>query len=151
MWHHRFYSPRINRPRFNCPVSYQAAVIFTLIALTAACTAPLAPVSTAPPATQRILIPTPEAVSAAQFADTAAPASGAVAAVVGADRAESAAAGDGVESASPLTPAQTELLATLPSRGAAPELHNEVWFNTEPLTLASLRGKVVMVEFWTYG
>jgi thiol-disulfide isomerase/thioredoxin len=25
------------------------------------------------------------------------------------------------------------------------------WFNSSPLTLASLRGKVVLVNFWTYG
>ena len=25
------------------------------------------------------------------------------------------------------------------------------WFNSPPLTLAGLRGKVVLVNFWTYG
>ncbi len=25
------------------------------------------------------------------------------------------------------------------------------WFNTEPLTLAGLRGKLVVLDFWTYG
>lgn len=25
------------------------------------------------------------------------------------------------------------------------------WFNSKPLTMADLRGKVVMVDFWTYG
>jgi thiol-disulfide isomerase/thioredoxin len=25
------------------------------------------------------------------------------------------------------------------------------WFNSDPLTLASLRGKVVLVQFWTFG
>lgn len=25
------------------------------------------------------------------------------------------------------------------------------WFNTEPLTTARLRGKVVIFDFWTYG
>jgi thiol-disulfide isomerase/thioredoxin len=25
------------------------------------------------------------------------------------------------------------------------------WFNTEPLAIADLRGKVVLVDFWTYG
>jgi hypothetical protein len=52
---------------------------------------------------------------------------------------------------SALTPAQQELLAGLPALGAAPELQNDVWFNSEPLQLSALRGKVVMVEFWTYG
>lgn len=33
----------------------------------------------------------------------------------------------------------------------APELTNEVWINSMPLRLADLRGKVVLVEFWTYG
>lgn len=33
----------------------------------------------------------------------------------------------------------------------APELLNETWLNTKPLHLTDLKGKVVMVEFWTYG
>ncbi|GJL62763.1 MAG: hypothetical protein NPIRA04_14170 [Nitrospirales bacterium] len=33
----------------------------------------------------------------------------------------------------------------------APEITNETWLNSEPLRLADLRGKVVMVEFWTFG
>ncbi len=34
----------------------------------------------------------------------------------------------------------------------APELTNEVWLNTEePLRLAGLRGKVVLLEMWTFG
>jgi len=33
----------------------------------------------------------------------------------------------------------------------APEIINGgQWFNTEPLTLASLKGKVIIVDFWTY-
>ena len=46
---------------------------------------------------------------------------------------------------------QLKLLANLPSRGAAPELYNDTWLNSEALRLADLRGKVVMVEFWTFG
>jgi cytochrome c biogenesis protein CcdA/thiol-disulfide isomerase/thioredoxin len=35
--------------------------------------------------------------------------------------------------------------------GRAPELHpGGRWFNSKPLTLASLRGRVVLVDFWTY-
>jgi len=34
----------------------------------------------------------------------------------------------------------------------APEIRGITkWFNSDPLTLAGLRGKVVIVEFWTYG
>ncbi len=33
----------------------------------------------------------------------------------------------------------------------APEIANESWLNSAPLRLADLRGKVVMVEFWTFG
>ncbi|MEX2223834.1 MAG: hypothetical protein WEG40_18750 [Candidatus Rokuibacteriota bacterium] len=34
---------------------------------------------------------------------------------------------------------------------AAPEITGGPWINSEPLSLASLRGRVVLVEFWTYG
>ncbi|MEM7116878.1 MAG: hypothetical protein AAF614_30890 [Chloroflexota bacterium] len=40
----------------------------------------------------------------------------------------------------------------LPNLGQAPEWDNDVWINTdEPLTVASQRGKVVLLEFWTFG
>lgn len=41
---------------------------------------------------------------------------------------------------------------TLINYGKAPELKNEVWLNTEhPLRLEDLRGKVVLLEMWTFG
>jgi len=33
----------------------------------------------------------------------------------------------------------------------APDIVNEVWLNSAPLRMAELKGKVVMVEFWTFG
>jgi hypothetical protein len=33
----------------------------------------------------------------------------------------------------------------------APEITGSPWLNSEPLSLAGLRGRVVVVEFWTYG
>ncbi len=40
----------------------------------------------------------------------------------------------------------------LEDRGQAPELTGiQAWINGQPLTMASLRGKVVLVEFWTFG
>jgi hypothetical protein len=33
----------------------------------------------------------------------------------------------------------------------APEITGGPWFNSAPLSLAGLRGRVVFVEFWTYG
>jgi cytochrome c biogenesis protein CcdA/thiol-disulfide isomerase/thioredoxin len=39
----------------------------------------------------------------------------------------------------------------LPDYGTAPTLHPDgAWINTPPLTLAQLRGKVVLIDFWTY-
>ncbi len=34
---------------------------------------------------------------------------------------------------------------------AAPEFTNDTWINSEPLRLKDLKGKVVLLEFWTYG
>ena len=42
--------------------------------------------------------------------------------------------------------------ASLPDLGLAPELTNETWLNVDsPLHLADLRGKVIIVEMWTFG
>jgi cytochrome c biogenesis protein CcdA/thiol-disulfide isomerase/thioredoxin len=39
----------------------------------------------------------------------------------------------------------------LPVLGRAPEFTgNDRWFNSKPLTLAGLRGRVVLIDFWTY-
>jgi hypothetical protein len=48
-----------------------------------------------------------------------------------------------------INPSSTPALANL---GPAPELANDVWINSaEPLRLANLRGKVVLIEMWTFG
>ena len=42
--------------------------------------------------------------------------------------------------------------ANYPDLGIAPELAGDVWINTDaPPRLADLRGKVVLLEMWTYG
>jgi thiol-disulfide isomerase/thioredoxin len=42
--------------------------------------------------------------------------------------------------------------ASLPDLGLAPEFTNETWLNVDaPLRIADLRGKVVIVEMWTFG
>jgi len=33
----------------------------------------------------------------------------------------------------------------------APEIAGESWINSPPLSTAGLRGRVVLVEFWTFG
>ncbi|MCZ6624219.1 MAG: hypothetical protein O7B35_08320 [Deltaproteobacteria bacterium] len=33
----------------------------------------------------------------------------------------------------------------------APEINNQVWINSPALKMADLRGKVVLLQFWTYG
>src|SRR5689334_4399592 len=39
----------------------------------------------------------------------------------------------------------------LPDRGVAPEFEPANWVNSEPVKLADLRGKPVLLEFWTFG
>ena len=33
----------------------------------------------------------------------------------------------------------------------APAISGEAWVNSKPLTINALKGRVVLVEFWTYG
>lgn len=50
------------------------------------------------------------------------------------------------------TPEPERPYLDLPDQGAAPEIGNDIWINTdEPVTLAASRGKVVLLEFWTFG
>ena len=42
--------------------------------------------------------------------------------------------------------------ASLPDLGPAPELTNDIWLNVDsPLRLENLRGKVVLIDMWTFG
>ena len=42
--------------------------------------------------------------------------------------------------------------ADYPDLGVAPELSGDVWLNTSaPLRLNDLRGKVVLLDMWTFG
>ncbi len=42
--------------------------------------------------------------------------------------------------------------ASLPDLGTAPELTNDTWLNVDaPLRLADLKGKVVLIDMWTFG
>ena len=46
----------------------------------------------------------------------------------------------------------TAIGTQLEDLGQAPELENEVWLNVDqPLRLADLRGKVVLLDMWTFG
>jgi hypothetical protein len=38
-----------------------------------------------------------------------------------------------------------------PPETPAPEITGGPWINSGPLSLTALRGRVVLVEFWTYG
>jgi cytochrome c biogenesis protein CcdA/thiol-disulfide isomerase/thioredoxin len=47
--------------------------------------------------------------------------------------------------------APTQKGSSLPYYGTAPPLSPDgQWFNSKPLTIAALRGKVVLIDFWTY-
>ena len=51
----------------------------------------------------------------------------------------------------PTPSSQAPRLASLPDRGEAPELTDQTWLNTPtPLHLSDLRGKVVLLEMWTF-
>jgi hypothetical protein len=50
-----------------------------------------------------------------------------------------------------LEPHPTLTKLPLPEGPVAPFIQSEAWINSAPLAWDSLRGKVVMVEFWTFG
>ncbi|MCP4427832.1 MAG: hypothetical protein GY803_25395 [Chloroflexi bacterium] len=51
-----------------------------------------------------------------------------------------------------IQPTGRPIMSDLPDLGEAPEIFNEVWINADtPATIASARGKVVLLEFWTFG
>ena len=67
-------------------------------------------------------------------------------------------AGTGSAAATPDPHLPTPLASSLPvsvpleDLGPAPEIRGiTAWINSRPLTLANLRGKVVLVHFWTFG
>jgi cytochrome c biogenesis protein CcdA/thiol-disulfide isomerase/thioredoxin len=56
---------------------------------------------------------------------------------------------DGPAAATPSAP--NDLVVSLEDLGPAPEFTGITsWINSQPLTMASLRGKVVLVHFWTF-
>jgi uncharacterized lipoprotein YmbA len=53
---------------------------------------------------------------------------------------------------SPATPTNQLGKLSYPDLGLAPKLAGEVWINSDtPLRLADLRGKVVLLDMWTFG
>ncbi|KVV42334.1 cytochrome C biogenesis protein [Burkholderia territorii] len=80
-------------------------------------------------------------------ADRTATGSGGAMMAATADAAQSGGAMMRAANVSPATPAP----AALPVEGTLPSLDGAVqWLNSPPLTAAGLRGKVVLVDFWTY-
>lgn len=56
-----------------------------------------------------------------------------------------------VRGGGPALTAKPKAGAGLPDYGVAPPLHADgAWINSKPLTLRQLRGKVVLIDFWTY-
>ncbi len=46
----------------------------------------------------------------------------------------------------------SSLNTSLPDLGAAPELESDTWINVDsPIKLADLKGKVILLDMWTYG
>ncbi|MGI9036245.1 MAG: redoxin domain-containing protein [Pyrinomonadaceae bacterium] len=66
-------------------------------------------------------------------------------------------ASNGEDSFAPLAPDEnaaataTDVLIAPSKAKPAPALADGKWINSEPTTLENLRGRVVLVDFWTYG
>jgi hypothetical protein len=54
--------------------------------------------------------------------------------------------------AAPVAPTAPSAAPRYPDLGAAPEMAGDSWLNApSPLRLSDLRGKVVLVDMWTFG
>jgi len=89
-----------------------------------------------------------------RLVDTFAPSHQSALAATGSARAANAmstTAGAMVHTSDTMQPATTPVPSALPVLGQLPPLEGAVqWLNSPPLTDAALRGKVVLVDFWTY-
>ena len=56
-----------------------------------------------------------------------------------------------IDSGDGLANLAADTLIAADKAAAAPEFAKGVWINSDPLTLEKLRGRVVLVEFWTFG
>jgi len=56
-----------------------------------------------------------------------------------------------VAGAALLSRSETSAAGALRIGTPAPEITGDRWINSEPLSLATLRGRVIVVEFWTFG
>ena len=52
---------------------------------------------------------------------------------------------------SSLADIKTDVLIPVGAAASAPEFAEGMWINSDPLKLEKLRGRVVLVEFWTFG
>lgn len=51
----------------------------------------------------------------------------------------------------PIVEQEATVAVVLPNTPVAPPITNEVWLNSDALTAQDLRGKVVLIDFWTFG
>ena len=53
---------------------------------------------------------------------------------------------------SPARAPETAIAPAYPDLGLAPEIVGDIWLNSDqPLRLADQRGKVVLIDMWTFG
>ena len=57
----------------------------------------------------------------------------------------------GAHNISSLADIKTDVLIPVGAAASAPEFAEGTWINSDPLKLEKLRGRVVLVEFWTFG
>jgi thiol-disulfide isomerase/thioredoxin len=51
----------------------------------------------------------------------------------------------------PATESDEDVLIPATRAKSAPDISGDKWINSDPLTMKKLRGKVVLIDFWTFG